>query len=402
MSSSIKRKKYRYSGIRPGKKTGSFIIDFCDHNRKRHQITFYGTEKDAVQQRRQLLAKRDRITSGIEVAPEVEKVNPTLNKLWEIFRNNRQLKVDSGSMEQESLDRYRCSINALIDFRPELNNFKINAIKSMDIEAFKVYRREKRFSADGINTNLRNLRTIFKFAVDRGYLNISPFIDVPAISVRENDVRFLNENELQLLKVALSKLDKSDTFQKDAYDLVLIYLFSGARTSEILYPTFAWDCVKKDSIRFPKTKFFKSRAIPNTDTMREVFHNRKATNDAPFKLTRDMVYNRVKFVFNKAGIKNASTHTLRKTAGAWYYVATRDIFATSRFLGHSSVKVTEKHYAGLIQSLQIEYSAMYEATLTSRLLLGCYFETKQDQSRLSLPNLSNKENPPFIVDKQGF
>jgi integrase len=109
-----------------------------------------------------------------------------------------------------------------------------------------------------------------------------------------------------------------------------------------------------------------------------------------------MVYNRVKYVFNQAGIKDASTHTLRKTAGAWYYLATRDIFATSRFLGHSSVKVTEKHYAGLIQSLQVEYSAMYESTLNSRLLLGCYFETKQDQSR---PNLPIKDKPSFIVDK---
>ena len=399
MSSSINRKQYRHNGVRPGKKSGSFIIDFYDHNRLRHQLTFYGTERDAVKRRRQLLAKRDRIQSGIETAPEMEKSNPTLQSLWEIFSNDRQLKVDSGSMKQESLDRYKCSLNTLIDFRPELNNFQINRIKSMDIEAFKVYRREKGFSPEGINTNLRNLRTIFKFAVDRGYLNISPFIDVPSISVRENDVRFLNEDELQLLKVSLNKLDENDTFQKDARDLVLIYLFSGARTSEILFPTFTWDCVKNDSILFPKTKFFKSRAIPNTDTMREVFHNRKTNNDAPFKLTRDMVYNRVKFVFNEAGIKNASTHTLRKTAGAWYYVATRDIFATSRFLGHSSVKVTEKHYAGLIQSLQVEYSAMYEATLNSRLLLGCYFETKQDQSR---PTLPLKENPNLSSINKGY
>ena len=80
-------------------------------------------------------------------------------------------------------------------------------------------------------------------------------------------------------------------------------------------------------------------------------------------------------------------------------MATKDIFATSRFLGHSSVKVTEKHYAGLIQSLQVEYSEKYESTLNSRLLLGCYFETKQDQSR---PNLPLKKETSFIVDKQGF
>ena len=51
MSSSINRKQYRYNGVRPGKKSGSFIIDFYDHNRQRRQITFYGTERDAVKQR---------------------------------------------------------------------------------------------------------------------------------------------------------------------------------------------------------------------------------------------------------------------------------------------------------------------------------------------------------------
>ncbi len=56
----------------------------------------------------------------------------------------------------------------------------------------------------------------------------------------------------------------------------------------------------------------------------------------------------------KAGIKNGAIHTLRKTAGAIHYKANRDIFATSKFLGHSSVKVTESHYVGLIQSLKSE------------------------------------------------
>ena len=216
-------------------------------------------------------------------------------------------------------------MNTLIDFRPELNNYAINRIKSMDIEAFKVYRREKGYSPEGINTNLRNLRTIFKFAVDRGYLGMTPFIDVP------------------------------------------------------------------------KTKSNKTRTIPNT--MRAILKNRKSTNIAPFQSTRDMVYNRVKYVLRKAGIKNASTHTLRKTAGAWYYVATRDIFATSDFLGHSSVKVTQKHYVGLIQSLQVEYSDKYEATLNSKLLIGCYFETKQDQSRLKH---SIKENPALSSINRAF
>lgn len=45
-------------------------------------------------------------------------------------------------------------------------------------------------------------------------------------------------------------------------------------------------------------------------------------------------------------------------------MATSDIFAASRFLGHSSVKVTESHYVGLIQSLQKEYSARFDDFLS--------------------------------------
>jgi len=95
-------------------------------------------------------------------------------------------------------------------------------------------------------------------------------------------------------------------------------------------------------------------------------------------------------VFDKARIRDASPHTLRKTAGAWYYMATRDIFATSRFLGHSSVTVTEQHYAGLIESLRVEYAKQFDDLLSSRLQLGCNSETEPDPSR---PIAGKKEAP---------
>jgi hypothetical protein len=51
-------------------------------------------------------------------------------------------------------------------------------------------------------------------------------------------------------------------------------------------------------------------------------------------------------------------------SGAYYYVATRDIFAASRFLGHSSVTITESHYVGLIQSLQAKYSNQFDSVVS--------------------------------------
>ncbi len=198
--------------------------------------------------------------------------------------------------------------------------------------------------------------------------------------IHKSDVRFLNENELRSLQFALDSINQEDEFQRDARDLTLFYLFTGARLSEALYPTFDWSCDGQNSIRFPKTKQGKSRATPKTETVKAVLEGRKHVPGGPFHFNKDHVYKRVKWMFEQAGIRDASPHTLRKTAGAWYYMATRDIFATAKFLGHSTVRVTEEHYAGLIQSLQVDYARQFESVLGGRLQLGNNFKTKQDWS----------------------
>ena len=66
----------------------------------------------------------------------------------------------------------------------------------------------------------------------------------------------------------------------------------------------------------------------------------------------------MKKYYKRAGIKNANLHTLRKTAGALLIQQGVDIYRVSRFLGHSSVVVTERHYIDLLQK---EYSDMTAA-----------------------------------------
>ena len=54
--------------------------------------------------------------------------------------------------------------------------------------------------------------------------------------------------------------------------------------------------------------------------------------------------------YRKAGIKDANVHVLRKTFGSiLIQKKLADIFEVSRLLGHSSVRVTEKHYVDLLK-----------------------------------------------------
>lgn len=371
----------KHPGIRPGHKKGTFKIDYYDWDGIRRTKTFHGSHSDAIKLRRSIITKIDRIKNGLEQPPDEIRRPLKLSELWDQFYNDYQLKVHSGSIEQSSLNRYMYSIKALYEYDSGLERKLASRINWKDFEGLKIHRQSKGFSPHGINTILRNMRTIFRYGVKHGLINHSPLDNVENIKTNQNDVRYLNEQELSSLKQMLSDVDLNIPYQKDAHDLTLFYLYTGARTSEALYPNFTWKCVLYDKIVFPNTKSNKERIIPLTKNVDEVLKTRKGIIGGPFfcetdsnvksledliknHITRDMVYNRTKFIFKKAGINDVSTHNLRKTAGAYYYMATSDIFAASRFLGHSSVKVTESHYVGLIQSLQKEYSARFDDFLS--------------------------------------
>ena len=379
----VANKTRNHPGIRPGKRPGTFRIQYYDWNGSHRTKIFNGSLSDAAKLRRSLLAKVDRIKNGLE-APEKKTTIITLGDLWEEFQKDYQLKVEAGSIEQSSYKRYKFSIDSLFDYQPALVNKNIKYFNWKDFEGFKIHRQSQGYAPDGVNTNLRNLRTIFNYAISNGLLTQNPMKGVSNVKIGRRDVRYLNEDELATLSKVTSAVKLQDPFQKDAHDLVLFYLFTGARASEVLYPHFDWSCIDKNSIYFPKTKMSDSRKIPATDSIMKIMENRSAIIGGPFfhltdqkvkciddlvkcHMTYDMAYKRSKYILKKANLEGVSLHTLRKTAGAYYYIATRDIFATSRFLGHSSVKVTESHYVGLIQSLQSEYSAQFDEILSGYL-----------------------------------
>ena len=363
----VANKTRNHPGIRPGKQPGTYRIEFYDWDGTRRTKVFHGKHSDAVKLRRSLITKVDRIKNGLEAPPEQINKPERFNQLVDGFYDDYSLKVKSGSIVKGTLDRHMQSFKALYASDHSLENKLLKNISWKDFENFKIHRQSEGFSPHGINTNLRSFRIIFNYAVNKNYIRSSPLREVEYIKTLSSDVRYLTEPELSALHSTLEKVDLTTSFGKDAHDLVIFYLYTGARTSEALFPHFTWSCIDRNKIVFPQTKTKVSRSIPLTESIDKVLKSRVHFKDGPFCLDKYQVYKRTASVFKKAGIENASTQTLRKTAGAYYYMATRDIFAASRFLGHSSVKVTESHYVGLIQSLKEEYSSIFDELLTNRL-----------------------------------
>ena len=132
------RKRRRYTGVRPGKKTGSWIINYYDHAGARHCKAFKGTEAEAAKACRMLLAQQDRIKAGLEAPPTAKPEVSTLHQLWEVFKADQSLKVKSGSMSAKSLERSEHSYKALLGYDPALASQQLDRIKSADFEAFEI------------------------------------------------------------------------------------------------------------------------------------------------------------------------------------------------------------------------------------------------------------------------
>ena len=83
------------------------------------------------------------------------------------------------------------------------------------------------------------------------------------------------------------------------------------------------------------------------------YENKKSDNDKIFKLFEVQTTNRyLKKILDFAGInKNISWHKLRHSSATIMFNSTKDMKATSKFLGHKSIRTTELYLKDNIESL---------------------------------------------------
>jgi len=235
-----------------------------------------------------------------------------------------------------TVTRYGTSFKAFQRFIP--GNIKFQQVKRRDIEQFRDNRLDS-CTINGVAIDLRHLRAFFNWCVGMDYIRRSPMLGVK-IETENKTVRMLSDDELSALFTVIEG-------DKDAKDLVTFYLSSGARATEILPPRFIWSNVKQDEITL-HGKRNKIRKISLNNQMKEILESRKHLKH-PFPFSYGGVYGKiVRKYFRLAGIEEASLHNLRKTSGGLLIKAGVDIYRVSKFLGHSFVGVTEKHYVDLV------------------------------------------------------
>ena len=356
----------KYPSVYPHSK-GKWRVFWYDYNGKKKSHVLTCTEKQAHGWVTAKKVEVSKIKSGLSKIPGKISGPVRLKDLWEEFSDKYKLQVKSGTITEKAYKRYVSSYYALKVFDDKLPGLLLVDINADHFEKFKSYRLENNYKPEGINTVIRNLKTLFKFAVEKSFIDKSPLHDVKKVKSAKKDVRYLTDSELKKLNVELVSIDETNERERNARDLIQFYLLTGARASEILADSLTWEKITDETISLPISKTDSVRTIPISDGIRRVLNRRDKSDKGPFNLSHDRVYSCIKMMYKRAGIEKAAVHTLRKTAGALHYMANRDIFAASRFLGHSSVVITESHYVGLIQSLQKEHSEKHDQMVSGRI-----------------------------------
>lgn len=336
--------------IRDGKR--GWELDYYSWNGKRKRKVFYGTKKQANAILSQKINEQNEIRSGRRKPSDYQR-----KRLSDVAEEHAEDLIYNKDRSPNTVRRYKHSVLA---FRDHIGDLPIHEITAEEINLFKKKRREiDELTASGINCDLRSLRAILNFAKRKEYIPSGSHIfqNVEMASDRQKyqkqeGVRYFFEDELQLLSDAIR--NENDTQILETFKM---YLYSGARAKEILPANeFRWENInfRDNVITFNQQKTNSVRTITLVPQVKEILEGRKKRNPEslyPFNYRYFHIYNMIKrkYIDRICNLPNASIQTLRATTGAILLKAGWNIYDVSKYLGHSTVRTTEKHYADLLK-----------------------------------------------------
>ncbi|MCF7825631.1 MAG: site-specific integrase [Candidatus Marinimicrobia bacterium] len=357
-----------------GDKTGRiWIIDWTDHKDERHQPEFEGTYNQAVVQLEKYKERARNLLLGLKV--EVHRLS-LKNAILKYVK-----QMTTWDYKKETIRRYNTAFKPFMRFCGSSND--ISSINIRKIEKYERYRL-KNVKAETYKSDIRMLKATFAWLRKREYIIKNPFDQYIYKSRKENTKAENVMTIAEILKLLVAALETNI----NSFEIALFYLATGMRGSEASKRNLFWRNISTGNNCFsyiPKGKMDDTLRIRDMiPIVRAILEIRDDRGEpAPFDYYRQYVSRHMlNPVFETAGLSQFKAHDLRRTAGGHIYLETRDFYAASNFLGHSSVNVTKDHYINLPSMKKYESKLTLSEIFSICLQYTCKKEDKSGQIRV--------------------
>jgi integrase/recombinase XerD len=223
-------------------------------------------------------------------------------------------------------------------------------------------------SAVAINTNLKGLRTMFRYLTETGTIEDNPFDNVKSVKEPETDIFIMTEDQLRKLMAIPDRRSYAGFRDTVLMQLLLDGFF---RIGEAI-------ALKKTDIDFDSgtvnlsaktTKSRRSRIVPisksTVNLIRELIEeNTDFASDYIFlanygePITRDQFRRRLTEHAAAAGIQiRVYPHLFRHTGATMFLEAGGDIRHLQRILGHADLRMVEKYTHLSSKSIKAQHDA---------------------------------------------
>lgn len=291
---------------------------------------------------------------------ENTKLSKTLLEVFEMH-NSRMEKLIGIEYTQSTYNKFvqvKIHTTAFIKFQYKKSDILLESIKMNFLRDFDFYlKTEKKQKQITINKNIQRVRKIVKLALAEGYLQKDPFL-LYKPKRHEKKITYLTVDELKSLEehqFAQSRLEQiRDMFAFCCYT-GLAYAEMDSLSKEHLIKEFdgqLWIKMyrqkTKSSVSIP--------LLPKSVNIIEKYKNEDEVFVLP-RISNQRFNSYLKEIAAIISIKKRLTHHMARKTFATTVLLYNDVpmEIVSELLGHSSIKITQGHYAKVVQKKVSEH-----------------------------------------------
>lgn len=278
---------------------------------------------------------------------------PTVRATIEELKTQFLQDAEARHLTDTTLRLYRLLFRQLIEFTSARG---IRFINDVDLTALTDFRAAWKVSPLTATKRLERLRGVFKFALQRKMVDENYAVALVSPKVKPNPTLPFSKDEMtKILKTADSAKDKVDPRVKA---FILTMRFSGLRISDVA--TLSVGSLHGNRLKLYQAKTGEPVSVLLPEHVVAALRSIKHKNPQHFfwtghsKVTTTVGFWRARIakVFDLAKIEGGHTHRFRDTFAVALLEAGASLESVGTLLGHTSIRVTQKHYNPWVKSRQ--------------------------------------------------